>query len=74
MPRLPDTITFSEIADALDTLVDISDRMDELACYNASFWRDAALRLRWLDEADHQQEAALIDDVLREILEEVVEL
>jgi hypothetical protein len=47
MPRLPDTITLSEIADALDTLADImvSDQTDELAGYKASFWRDAALHL-----------------------------
>jgi hypothetical protein len=44
----PDTLT--EIADALDTLADImvSDGMEELAGYNASFWRDAALHLRQL--------------------------
>jgi hypothetical protein len=37
------TLALTEIADALDTLVDImiSDRMDELAGYNASFWRDS---------------------------------
>jgi hypothetical protein len=48
MPYLPETITFSEIADALDTLVDImiSNGLDEVAGHKASFWRDAAL-LTW---------------------------
>jgi len=47
-----DALTLSEIADALDTLADVmvSDRMDELVGYNVSFWRDAALVLRRLDE------------------------
>jgi hypothetical protein len=39
-------LTLAEIADALDTLADISDRTDELAGHNASFWRDAAACLR----------------------------
>jgi hypothetical protein len=51
---LPDALTFTEIADALDTLADImvSDRTDELAGYNASFWRDAAWRLRELADEE----------------------
>jgi hypothetical protein len=50
MPRLPATITFSKIADVMDTLADmmVSDQTDELAGYNASFWRDAAMHLRRL--------------------------
>jgi hypothetical protein len=46
-----DALTFAEIADALDALADVSDRMDELAGHNASFWRDAALVLRRVDDA-----------------------
>ena len=48
---MKDALMLSEITDALDTLADISDRTDELAGHNASFWRDAALVLRGLDEA-----------------------
>lgn len=46
--EMTDRLTLTEIADALDTLADImvSDGMEELAGCNASFWRDAALRLR----------------------------
>ncbi len=46
-------LTLDEIADALDTLADVmvSDRMEELAGHNASFWRDAAARLRRINDA-----------------------
>jgi hypothetical protein len=39
------TLALTEIADALDTLVDImiSDSVDELARYDASFWRDSEM-------------------------------
>ena len=49
---MKDSLTLTEIADALDTLADItvSDRIDELAGHNASFWRDAALVLRGFGE------------------------
>jgi hypothetical protein len=45
---MKDALTLTEIADALDTLADVmvSDRIDELAGHNASFWRDAAACLR----------------------------
>jgi hypothetical protein len=44
---MADTLTLTEIANALDTWTDIviSVRMDELTGYNASFWRDAASHL-----------------------------
>jgi hypothetical protein len=44
--------TITEIADALDTLASarVGDRIQELAGYDASFWRDAALVLRQVDE------------------------
>jgi len=46
--RFADGPTLDEIADSLDTLADImvSDRIEELAGYNASFWRDAAAIVR----------------------------
>ena len=47
---MTDALTLTEIADALDTLADVSDRMDELAGYKASFWRGAALVLRRLSK------------------------
>jgi hypothetical protein len=48
------TLALTEIADALDTLVDlmISDRMDELAGCSASFWRDAAWQLHVLADEE----------------------
>ena len=52
---MKDALTLTEIADALDTLADISDRMDELAGYNASFWRDAASCLRQLDDVPSRE-------------------
>ena len=58
-----DALTFTEIADALDTLADIkvSDRMDELAGHNASFWRDAALVLRGFGE-ELEAEGASVEE------------
>ena len=50
---MKDALTLTEIADALDTLADVmvSDRTEELAGHNATFWRDAAACLRRLDDA-----------------------
>ena len=50
---MKDALTLTEIADALDTLADVmvSDRTDELAGHNVSFWRDAAACLRRLYDA-----------------------
>ena len=49
---MKDALTLTEIADALDTLADVmlSDRTEDLAGHNASFWRDAAVCLRRLDD------------------------
>ena len=45
---LSDALTLDDIANARDTLADImvSDGMEELAGWNASFWRDPASVLR----------------------------
>ena len=48
---MKDSLTLTEIANALDTLTDItvSDRSDELAGHNATFWRSLVSQLGQLE-------------------------
>ena len=57
---MKDALTPTEIADALDTLANgmVSDRMEDLAGHNASFWRDAAdCSQQFTDEPDSRRES-----------------